>query len=261
MEIHRIYAYILRHLYLFRHSLDRFVDVFYWPTIDLILWGITSLFINSLDPNYSQFVIMIVSGLVFWQAVWRGQVEITVSILEELWNKNFINLFITPLKFSEWLLSYILLGIMKLIATFIFISGLAYCLYKVNIWSFGMYIVPFVVLLLMTGWWIGILIGSAILRFGTRVQNLAWSFVWGLSPFFAIFYPVSILPAWAQKISYIFPASYIFEGIRNIIRTGQMDNKALVISFILNLIYLAISLIILKTSFNRILKKGLIKIY
>lgn len=261
MKANRIYAITLRYLYLFKHNPDKLVDIFYWPLVDLILWGITGIFIKSLDPNYGRIVIIIVSGLIFWQVVWRGQIEVTINILEELWNKNLINIFATPLRFSEWVSSFIILGIMKLFVGLSFISGISYVLYKVNILIFGLYLVPFIILLIMTGWWIGIFVGSIILRYGSKIQNLAWSFPWAISPFSAIFYPVAILPVWAQKVALFFPTSYIFEGIREIINTGQIDGFKLLMSFTLNVVYLCLSLALLQLSFKKVLRKGLSKVY
>lgn len=261
MKINRIYAITLRYLYLFKHNPDKLVNVFYWPMVDLILWGITGIFIQSLDSNYAKIVIAIVSGLIFWQVVWQGQIEVTINILEELWNKNLVNIFATPLKFSEWLVSFIIMGILNLTISFSFISLMAFVLYKVNVFIYGLYLVPFIILLIMSGWWIGIIVGSIILRYGTRIQNMAWSFPWAISPFSAIFYPVAILPIWAQKISLIFPTSYIFEGIREIINTGRLDTHKLYMSLVLNIIYLTLSLFLLKRSFKKVLKKGLLKVY
>lgn len=252
---------MLRHLYLFRHSFDKSFDVFYWPTVDLVLWGVTSLFISSLNPGFSQFVVMIVSGLIFWQVLWRGQIDITVGILEELWNKNIIHLFASPLRFSEWIVSFIALGIMKLAVSFSFVSILAFILYKVNIYTFGIYLVPFLALLLMSGWWIGIVVGSLILRFGSRAQVFAWSFAWAIAPLSAIYYPVSIFPGWVQRIAWFLPTSHIFEGMRTAITTGSLDIRQLEISFFLNLLYIALAILILRRSFRKILEKGLIKVY
>ncbi len=246
---------------MFKHNLDKYMDLFYWSSIDLILWGITTLFIQSLNQAFSQVVFTIVSGLIFWQVTWRGQFEITVNILEELWNKNLINIFASPLKFSEWLASFLILGASKLVLTFSFISVLALVLYKVKILTFGIYLVPFIILLLLNGWWMGMVIGSMTMRWGTRLQALTWSLPWALSPFFGIFYPISVLPVWAQKIALIFPASYIFEGVREVIYTGNMDINKVYISFGLNIVYIIIGLFMLRLSFKKILRKGLIKVY
>ena len=261
MKTHRIYALILRFIYLFRHSYDRITDAFYWPVIDLTIWGLTSSFLMTFAPNAPQIILIVLSGQMFWLIVWRAQYEITVNLLEELWNKNLINIFVSPIKFSEWVMSYIIVGIIKVAFSFPFAMLVAYLLYKIKIIFFGWYFIPIIFLLFMTGWWVGFFVAGVILRFGTKVQTLAWTFVWAIGPFAAIYYPVSTLPDWAQKIPLFVPASYIFEGIREIINTGKIDPNMLYISLILNIIYLIFSLLFLHSSFKKVLEKGLIKVY
>ena len=111
MKIHRIFAVILRHLYNFKHSYDRLTDVFYWPTLDLAVWGITSKFLVEMSGNSSQALFMVISGILLFIVVWRGQYEITVNLLSELWDRNLINLFVSPLKFSEWVTSLFIIGL------------------------------------------------------------------------------------------------------------------------------------------------------
>jgi ABC-2 type transport system permease protein len=261
MSFSRIWGVMLRHLYLFLHSFDKVFDIFYWPTTDLVLWGLTSLFIRSINPGFSQFVVAIISGIIFWQVVWRGQIEVSVNVLEEIWNKNMIHLFASPLTFFEWILSFIALSILKLCISLSFVSVLAYIMYKVNIFTFGLYLVPFIGLLIMAGWCLGILVGAVILRYGSRVQVLAWSLGWLVAAFSAIYYPVSILPTWAQKIAYALPTSHIFEGMRSVIYKGTLDTKELFVSLILNIFFLIIAVIILRRNFRKVLEKGLIKVY
>lgn len=108
-----IWAIILRHIYLFRRSIDKMVDAFYWITIDLLLWGITSIYILKLAPNSSQLMFMFISGVLLWNVAYRGQVDISMGLLEELWNKNLINLFVSPLTFKDWISSLIFISIIK----------------------------------------------------------------------------------------------------------------------------------------------------
>jgi len=261
MKTHRIYALILRFFYLFRHSYDRIGDAFYWPTIDLMIWGLTSSFFMTFAPNAPQIILIVLSGHMFWLIVWRAQYEITVNLLEELWNKNLINIFVSPIKFSEWVMSFIIVGIIKAALSFPFAMLVVYLLYKIKIVFFGWYFIPIIFLLFMTGWWVGFFVAGLILRFGTKVQTLAWTFAWAIGPFAAIYYPVSTLPLWAQKIAALTPVSYVFEGVREIINTGRLDPNMLYISFILNIIYLIFSLIFLHSSFKKVLEKGLVKVY
>lgn len=196
-----------------------------------------------------------------WIIVWRGQSEITIGILDDLWNKNLINIFASPLKFSEWITALVALGIIKAFISFSFGVLVAYLLYAINILPYAFYILPFALLLIMTGWSMGFFIAALILRFGTRIQTLAWTFPWIVSPFSAIYYPVSILPDWAQKISSLLPTSYIFEGMREVINTGNVDSTKIIVSLILSIIYLALSIYFLKSSFNKLMNKGLNSIF
>jgi ABC-2 type transport system permease protein len=260
MKIHRIYAIVLRYLFLFRRSFDRLSDAFYWPTIDLLIWGLTSAYLRSFAPKTSPIILIIVSGILLWLITWRAQYEISVSLLEDLWNKNLINIFVSPLKFSEWIASFLIVGIVKAIVSVIFASGVAFLLYKVHILLYGLYLVPFFASLMLTGWAIGFFVSGLILRFGTRIQTLAWSFVAVFSPFSAIYYPLSILPKWAQYIGQAIPITYIFEGARQIIATGHIDMNKLLVSFVLNIVYIVLSFWFLLRSFRKVLDKGLVKV-
>lgn len=217
MRFNRIWAVVLRHLFLFKKSLDRQVEIFYWPAVDIVIWGLTYSFFRDYLPagshlDASKIVLTIMACIVFWLITWRVQYDFPLALLEDLWNKNFINLFVTPLKFKEWVAALMLLGLCKITLSALFAVFLAWLLYSVKIFAFGFYLVPLVALLLLNGWWMGFFVAGVIFRFGTRVQALAWSLGMVLAPFYGIYYPLSFLPAWAQKIAYIFPATYVFEN-------------------------------------------------
>jgi ABC-2 type transport system permease protein len=244
-------------MYNFKHSYDRLSDAFYWPVIDLLIWGLTSKYFISLAPDSGLIMTAVLSGLLFWIITWRGQYEITINLLTELWDKNLINLFVAPLKFSEWVASLIVIGILKAFISIVFASVIAYFLYDINILMFGIYLIPFFFLLIMTGWWIGITIAAIILRYGTKIQTLAWTVTWAVAPFSAIYFPVSILPDWAQKIAYIMPSSYIFEGMREIVFTNSLSMEKIWICLVLNVLYVSLSLLFLRNSFQKTLNRGL----
>jgi len=261
MKLHRIFAMMIRYLFAFRHNLDKVSDAFYWPTIDLLLWGLTSTYLASRAPLVPNLVLSIVSGIVFWVIVWRGQGEITLNLLEEFWDRNLINLFVSPLKFSEWFLSFIAIGLVKATMSFLFAVLVARLLYQLNLFFYGFLLIPFVLLLIMTGWWFGFLVAGLIFRFGRRVQALAWTLVFVISPFSAVFYPISILPSWAERVAAFVPPSYVFEGIREVIVTGDVDVAKIYWALALNVIYLALAFVFLKRSFHKVLERGLVKTY
>lgn len=259
MKFHRIWGVILRYNYLFKHSLDRQVDAFYWPTVDLILWGVTSAYIAAQGGSANLLLLMVVSGIVLWTILYRGQYEFTVNILEEVWNKNLINMFVSPLKLSEWIAAFSLLGLGKAILSSGFAAVMAFLLYETKIFIHGFSLLPFLLMLLMTGWCVGLVVGGLILRYGTRVQIFAWGMVSIIAPFSAVYYPLSALPGWAQKIAAVVPSSYVFEGSRQVIAEGILDWNKVFISLFLNILYFALALTFFKSSFKKVLDRGLVK--
>jgi len=262
MSIIRVGAIILRFLMHFRHSLDRLIDVFYWPILDLLLLGLTSLYFAEIaGENGSQITLILVAGVIFWLIVYRSQYELSGNLLEEMWNKNLLNLFVSPLTFWEWLTALLLIGLIKSALSFSFAALLAFLLYKIQILAYGPQIIPFAALLLLTGWWLGFIIAGLLMRYGTRIQAFAWTAVWAIAPFSGLYYPISVLPDWAQKIAAALPTSYIFEGIRETIMTGTMDPAKFWTALILNLVYLTVAIVFLRLSFGAILKKGLAQLH
>lgn len=258
MRIHKMYGVFLRYIYLFKHSFDRLSDAFYWPTIDLVVWGLTSAYLKSLINDSVPVVMLIVSGIIFWYIIWRAQYELTVNLLEEMWDKNLVNTFVSPIKFGEWVSSLLILGGIKAFISLIFTAFIAFLLYKVQIFSLGLYLIPFMALLIMNGWAVGFFVTGIIFRYGSRIQTLAWAMVALISPFCAIYYPVSSLPAWAQYISAFIPASYVFEGMRQVLESGVMNINYLYKSLLLNILFIILSSIYLNKSFKKLLNKGLI---
>lgn len=257
MKLHRIYAILLRQIYNAMHSLDRISDMFYWPTIDLILWGLTGRYFIHLSQDSSLILAAIIGGILLWILPWRAQSEISLSILTDVWDRNLPNIFVSPLKFSEWVTSLIFLGFVKALISICFATGVAYLLYRINFFNYGFYLLPFLFLLLMTGWWIGFLVATIVMRFGSRIQTFTWTVPWAIAPFSAIYFPVSILPHWAQTISYSLPSSYVFEGARQVIYHHTLNWNFIAISFVLNLVYLSASVLAFWTSYKKAFQRGL----
>ncbi len=243
------------------HSFDRMMDIFYWVVMDIILWGFTSLFFRKAfegDPNLSTNLI---GGLILWYVVWRTQYEISVNLLEEVWNKNLINIFASPITVAEWIAAFMINGVIKVIFMLTIAVTVAYLLYDVNFFAYGRYVLVFIPLLMMSGWVVGFIISAFTLRFGSKLQNLAWSFPYLVNPFSAIFYPLSILPLAAQNIAHFIPTSYVFESARSLINTGTVDPIMLWKSLGLNILYLIISILLIRFSFKKVLDRGLVKLY
>jgi ABC-2 type transport system permease protein len=254
---HRVWAVILRHFYNFYHTWDRLVDAFYWPSLDIITWGLAISALQKQGTGTTLQIAMILIGVVLWYVLWRGQYEITVNLLEELWAENFSNLFSTPLTLTEWTLGLCSIGFLKLLMTVTFTAGVAYVLYAVNIFRLGFALIPFIIGLLIMGWGFGLLIAGLFLRYGTNIQTLAWAGGFLLMPFSATYYPLKSLPAWVQAVARFVPSSYIFEGMRTVLLTGVMPVDMLMKSYALNGIFFMLALIFFIRSFRCARTKGL----
>lgn len=220
MKLHRIMALIARHLYLYRRSLSRIMEIFYWPFLDLVIWGFITLYLARYQGQVPGFVTFFLGALILWDMLFRSQQGITISFLEELWARNLMNLFASPMKPSEFLTATMAMSVMKVTVVSIIMTCCALLFYSYNILIVGVWLMPFVLNLVITGWIIGVFTTSLIMRFGQEAEVLAWSMVFLFQPISCVFYPMEVLPTWLQMIAWANPAAHIFEGMRAVLGTG-----------------------------------------
>lgn len=256
MSLRRVWAVFLRYFYLLT-KFDQVCDLFYWPTIDILLWGITSVWIQKADPDFPQIAQAILTALVYWQILWRGNYEIAVNILQEFWNRNLVNMFGTPLKIWEWMAGVMLVGFAKTFVSLFFGALLVFLLYSINVFALGWAFLPFLGSILLSGWMVGFLASSLVIYFGQRLQTVGWMLAFVFAPFSAVFYPVSALPHWAQMIAKVLPMSYIFEGVRHVLREGTFASHECLMSYGLNAIYLVGSMLLFAWMYEKSRVKGL----
>jgi ABC-2 type transport system permease protein len=240
-----------------RKGLLSLTDLFYWPLVDILLWGLASIWIQSQDNQLENLPLILMTALIFWQICWRGTVDIAINLLQELWHRNLVNFFSTPLKFSEWVAGTLILSLCKLVASLAFGALIVYVLYTLNVFTIGWAFLPFAISLLIFGWSLGFIASSLIVYFGHRVDMFAWMIGGLFAPFSAVFYPVSVLPQWAQMISWCLPTTYIFEGMRSILHTSHFPARFFFISMALNAVFLILSITLFHTMFEKSRAKGL----
>jgi ABC-2 type transport system permease protein len=236
--------------------MDQIADLLYWPAIDIVLWGLTTLWMQQ-HAGGADLAKAVLTGLIFWQIVWRGNYEISVNLLQEFWNRNLVNLFSTPLRLIEWIGGVLMLGVTKVTVALGFGVVAVYLLYALNVFTLGWAFVPFIAMLMMSGWVIGFLAASVVIYWGQRLQMLAWMTAYIFAPFSAVYYPVTILPLWAQKVAWSLPTTYIFEGMRSILKGGQFPWQDFFICFGLNVVYLILVIALFCKMFEKSRSKGL----
>jgi ABC-2 type transport system permease protein len=220
MKLYRVGAIVARHLYLYRRSLPRIMEIFYWPFLDLLIWGFITLYLAKYQSQVPGFVTFFLGALILWDMLFRAQQGITISFLEELWARNLMNLFASPLTPGEFLTATIAMSIFK-VTIVSFVMGIcAWLFYGYNVLVLGLWLFPFIVSLVVTGWVIGVLTTSLIMRFGQEAEILAWSMVFLFQPISCVFYPMEVLPAWLQTVAWMNPAAHVFEGMRAVLNAS-----------------------------------------
>jgi ABC-2 type transport system permease protein len=259
MKFHRISAIIRRHFLLTFRRLDRVINVLYWPFLNIVIWGITSVWLQqqAKDPH---IVTMILTGLVLWQIVFRVNLETAKGMFEELLSHNVVNLFSTPLTFTEWVVGMMVMGIINMLLVFVCCAAAVYLLYGINMLVLGFALIPFMLSLLIAGWFIGFFICGLLIRWGLKAQDFVFTVGWVFAPFSAIYYPLEVLPPAVQTIGKCLPMTYVFESMRSILQTGKLQWDSLFMSFGLDLLYLILALFFFWYMFELSKEKGLARL-
>lgn len=259
MSVSRIYGVFLRYYYTLLKGPYQLSDLFYWPLVDILLWGLTSVWIQN-QSNVPNLPLILMTGLIFWQVAWRGSIDISVSLLQEFWHRNLVNLFSTPLRIYEWVFGILLLSLGKLVVTIAFGSLMVYLLYSLNVFTLGWTFLPFAALLLVFGWSLGFTSSGMIIYWGQQTEMFAWMIAFIFAPFSAVFYPLDTLPGWAQTIGLCLPTSYVFEGMRQILKGDPMPEWYMLRSLALNIFYLVLSVMFFVKMFRKSRVKGLARL-
>ena len=258
MKASRVLAYTTRHLYLYKRSLPRLMEVFYWPILDLVLWGFVSVYLGKYRGEVPGFVTFFVGALILWDILFRSQQGISVSFLEDMWSRNLLNIFVSPLSPAEYVSSLMVISIVKLLLTSTVMVTLAWLLYSYDIFTLGFALIPLIVNLVIMGWAVGIITTALILRFGQEAEILAWGVALFFQPVSAVFYPVGVLPGWVQKVALFVPSSHVFEGMRKVISNKGFPTEDLIWAFSLNALYIASAILFFSWNFAVVKKKGLL---
>ena len=256
MNFNRMLALSMRHLYLIKSSFPRILDLIYWPTIQIILWGFISKFFTMYSEYYTNTVGVILSCAILYDFLFRSSISFNMLFLEEIWSRNFTNLFVAPLRVSEIITALTGTALIRTLIGIIPAILLMSPLFGVSILKLGPPLFLLFLSLYLFGTTLGILVTSGLLRFGPAFENTAWSSLFLLAPLGCVYYPLSILPEWLQLIAKFLPLVYIFEEARSILINNAVDYTNIINALLLNLVYFILSVMIFYYSFYGARKKG-----
>ena len=250
MNLSKIYALSLRHIYLIKGSFPRILDLIYWPTIQIFLWGFISKFFTLNSTYYENTVGIILSAAILYDFLFRSSISYNMMFLEEIWSRNFTNLFIAPIKISEIITALTFTAIFRTLIGLIPAALLAIPLFDVSIFKIGVPLIFLLISLYIFGVTLGLLVTSGLVRFGPSFENIAWASLFFLAPLGCIYYPIEILPYWLQLIAKLLPLVHLFEEMRSILIDNLINYYAVLKACIISLIYFVIGIFVFYRSYN-----------
>ena len=256
MKFHRMYALSLRHIYLIKSSFPRILDLIYWPTIQIVLWGFISKFFTLHSDFYNHTVGIILSSAILYDFLFRSSISFNMLFLEEIWSRNFTNLFVAPLKVSEIITALTITALLRTLIGIVPAILLATPFFGVSIFNLGPSLVLLFLSLYLFGITLGLLVTSGLLRYGPAFENIAWSSLFLLAPLGCVYYPLSILPEWLQLLAKSLPLVYIFEEVRSILTDNVVNYSNIMTALKLNLLYFISAVLIFYLAFYGARKKG-----
>ena len=250
MNWNKIYALSLRHVYLIKGSFPRILDLIYWPTIQIFLWGFISKFFTLNSTYYENTVGVILSAAILYDFLFRSSISYNMMFLEEIWSRNFTNLFIAPIKISEIIAALTFTAILRTLIGLVPAALLAIPMFGVSIFKIGIPLIFLLSSLYIFGVTLGLLVTSGLIRFGPSFENIAWASLFFLAPLGCIYYPIEILPGWLQLISKLLPLVHLFEEMRGILIDGIVNYYAILKACIISFVYFVIGIIVFYCSYN-----------
>lgn len=254
----RISALALRYAYLLMGSWPRILELAYWPTVQIILWGFISKHFSGQTTWVENAAGALLAAVLLWDILFRGQLGYTISFMEELWARNLGQLFVSPLRPYELVIS---LTAISLIRTLIGVTPAAFIaipLYGFSIFGLGLPLFGFFANLMVTGWALGLFVTALLLRVGLGAESVAWMALFLIAPISAIYYPVDVLPVWLQYVAWSIPPAYVFEGMRAILLDGVFRLDLLIGAVALNAVYLTLGGLTFTLSFRLARRQGIL---
>ena len=254
----RIGAMLGRYYYLFRGSVPRMIELAYWPIVQVVLWG----FITKFFLEHSSWLVnaagALLAGVLLWDVLFRGQLGLSISFLEEMWARNLGQLFASPLRPGELMAAMMLGSLLRTSLGLVPATLVAWLLHEYSIYSLGLPLIAFFANLMVFGWAIGLAVCALLIRYGLAAESFAWASIFILAPLSAVYYPVDVLPEAAQAIAAVLPSAHVFEGMRAVMIQGIFRTDLFLWAIGLNLVYIAAGAALFLYAFEIARRRGLI---
>lgn len=254
----RIRAMVLRYVYLYRGSWPRILELAYWPTLQMIMWGFLTIFLASKSGFFVQAAGVLIAAVLLWDVLFRASLGVSLSFLEEMWSRNLGHLFVSPLRPGEFVAALMLMSALRVLIGATPAALLAIWLYAYSIFDMGLPLIAFFANLQVMGWSLGLIVCGLLMRYGLGAESIAWLAIFAVAPFSAIYYPLSVMPDWLQWIAGILPSTHVFEGMRAVLIDETFRTDLLLNAVVLNAAYLTVAVLVFLRFFRSARERGLI---
>ena len=218
--------------------------------------GIYIKFFTLSSDYYSNTVGIILTAAILYDFLFRASISFNMMFLEEIWSRNFTNLFIAPIKIREIIAALTITAIIRTLIGLVPAVLIAIPLFGVSVLKLGLPLIFLLISLYLFGITLGLLVTSGLLRYGPSFENIAWASLFFLAPLGCIYYPIEILPGFLQIIAKILPLVHIFEEMRSILMTETVNFLNIFKSIIISMIYFCFGVLVFYISYFGAKKRG-----
>lgn len=252
-------ALVLRYVFLYTRNPVRLVELVFWPLVDLLVWGFLTTYLQGQGQGeFPTTITFLIGGMILWDVLYRSQQGVAISFLEDVWTRNLLNVFVAPVRTVEYVAATCAAGVLRVCVTLTILGIVAALAYAFDITDLGLALLPFLVNLMLFGWFLGMVSTALILRWGQAAESLAWAVPFFIQPLAAVFYPVSVLPSWLQPIAMSLPCTPIFEGMRAILSGKSIPWEHVQSAFFLNLVWGLLAAWFFAANLRHVRKTGLL---
>jgi ABC-2 type transport system permease protein len=238
-SVNRVSAMVRRYWYLLRSSWPRILDLIYWPTVQMLMWGFLQMYVAQNAGFFARAGGVFTGSVLLWDILFRGQLGFSISFLEEMYAHNLANIMMSPLRPAEFISALMIMSVVRLSIGMVPVTLLAIAFFGFNLWSMGFALAAFFVNLILTSWSIGIFVAGLLLRNGMGAESLAWTIMFLFLPLTCVYYPVTVLPVWLQYVAWALPPTYVFEGMRALLIDHVFRADLMLEAFAFNILLFA----------------------
>ncbi len=256
MKWHRIWAVTLRHLRQFTRDFNEISSTFFWPFINVLLFGFIGLWMAR-DVNDPTRQLQLLAGIMVLQIINRSTISTALSFFEELKSRNLTNLFASPVTLHEWIAASCLKGLITCSIVFAFCTATIKIVFGINILTVGFWLIPIMLLAILSSLSLGFIAITVLLRWGMNGNSIIWMLPSIFNIISGALYPIAIIPQALQTVAYYLPFIYQFDALHLLIKSNIISAHLLLTCLAINIIYLIFTYALLVRSFKKSTRLGL----